>query len=146
MITCKFENGDEANLRHVVMDSIAIKGSQILLCLRGSKIVGAGKYCLPGGFLNQGETTKEGILRELEEETGYSGKIVKLLEIVDGKRKGETRQNVSFVYLINVGEKIGEPDNETKKVAWFPLDKLPAEEQFAFDHFETIKNYIKGTI
>ena len=30
----------------------------------------SGQYCLPGGFLKDGETIEEGALRELQEETG----------------------------------------------------------------------------
>ena len=67
----------------------------------------------------------------------------KLLEIKDNPdRKGEDRQNVSLVYLVEVGDKEANPDGEAEEVVWFDVDKLPAEEEWAFDHFEIVKKYL----
>lgn len=144
MIKCTFENGNEANLRHVVVDAICLKENKILLVKRSQKVLQSGKYALPGGFLNFDETTEEATLRELMEETGYEGEIVKLIKVLDDpNRKNEDRQNVSFIYLIDVKEKVGKPDEETKSVHWFSLDSLPPESEFAFDHLEIIQDFIK---
>lgn len=40
-----------------------------------------GMWCLPGGFLELGETPEQGALRELEEETGLTAKISMLLGV-----------------------------------------------------------------
>lgn len=40
-----------------------------------------GMWCLPGGFLELGETPEQGALRELEEETGLTAKIGMLLGV-----------------------------------------------------------------
>lgn len=147
MITCTFEDDGQGELRHVVVDAVAIKNNKILLGKRASHLTNPGKYCLPGGFLNRDEEAEQAVLRELQEETGYVGEVVKLLRVVDNpNRKGEDRQNVSFVYLINVGEKVSEPDNETKAAVWFPLDQLPQEEDIAFDHYEIIKKYLTTVV
>ncbi|MEK7581693.1 MAG: NUDIX hydrolase [Patescibacteria group bacterium] len=145
MINCTFENGHKASLRHVVVDAICLKDNKILLVKRSNKILQSGKYALPGGFLNLDETTKEATLRELKEETGYNGKIVKLIKVLDDpKRKNEDRQNVSFIYQIEVGEKVGESDDETKSVHWFPLNHLPEAKDFAFDHYEIIQFFLNS--
>lgn len=145
MINCTFENGNKASLRHVVVDAICLKNNKILLVKRGPKYSNPGKYALPGGFLERDETTEEATLRELKEETGYTGKIIKLVKVLDDpNRKNEDRQNVSFIYLINVGDKIGQSDDEIDSVHWFPLDQLPKADDFAFDHFEILKSYLKS--
>lgn len=144
MINCTFENGNKAPLRHVVVDAICLKDNKILLIKRSNKFTNPNKYALPGGFLNRDETTEQATLRELKEETGYEGKIVKLIKVLDTpNRKNDDRQNVSFIYLIHVGEKVGDPDNEVSAVIWFDLDMLPNEEDFAFDHFGMIKDFLK---
>lgn len=144
MVTCKFENGNEAQLRHTVVDIIAIKDSSIILCKRARTLDSPGKWCLPSGYMEKDETSKEATLRELKEETGYSGEVEKLLLVNDNpKRKNEFYQNVALVYLVTVGEKVGPHDKESSDVKWFTLDKLPPEEEFAFDHFEIIQNYLK---
>ena len=149
MIECKFERGNKTkNLRHVVMDSIIEKEGKILLVKR-SQLMDAepGKLALPGGFLDKNETTQQGILREVLEETGYEAKIKEIFRVVDyPKRKGDLgKQNVSFVYLIEILKKIQEPDHETEEVIWADLNKIDEiKDQIAFDHFEyMIKPYIE---
>lgn len=144
MITCFFENKRKAFLRHVTVDALLVQKDKILLVKRAPHLPHGNKYALPGGFLDRDETTSEGILREVREETGYEGKIISLFRINDNPyRKGEDRQNVDFVYLVRVEKKVAKHDSEVKKVKWFDLDKLPQPEEFAFDHYETIQLYLR---
>lgn len=144
MINCIFENNNKALLRHAVVDAIVIKENKILLAKRARHLREGDKHCLPGGYLNRDETVEEAVLRELKEETGYEGKILRLLGINDNPlRKGDDRQNVCFLFLIEALEKVGQPDNETASIDWFELDNLPAEDSFAFDHYELIEKYKK---
>lgn len=146
MITCTFENGKNANLRHVVTHILAIKEDKILLVKRAEGILEAGKWGFPGGFLDQGETLEQGVVRELREETGYEGKVKGLFRINSGYRKNdEGRNNVSHEFLVEVGEKTGKPDWEQTSVEWKEMDSLE-DEMMAFDHFQTIihlKKYLK---
>ena len=147
MINCIFENGNKASLRHVVVDAICLKNNQIILVKRAPGVPSPGKWAIPGGFVDRDETCEQAALRELKEETGYSGKIGKLIKVIDNpNRKNEERQNISFVYLINVVEKVGEHDDEVKAVEWFDLDKLPKEDDFAFDHYQIIQDYLKSKL
>lgn len=144
MITCFFENKNKAYLRHVVVDALVVQEGKILLVKRAPHLSHGNKYALPGGFLDRDETTSEGVLREAREETGYEGKIISLFRLIDKpRRKGEDRQNVDFVYLVQVGRKSSVPDQEVKKIQWFDLDKLPPSKEFAFDHYQTIKLYLQ---
>ena len=144
MINCVFEDNNKALLRHIVVDAIIIKDNKILLAKRADHLVGGGKYCLPGGYLNRDETASEAVLREVKEETGYEGKIVKFLGVRDNPfRKGDNNQNITFLFLVKALEKVSEADDESASVDWFELDNLPAEENIAFDHFELIKVYKK---
>jgi len=145
MITCFFEDSkSKAYLRHVTVDAIIVKGSKILLVKRVAHTLEGGKYALPGGFLNRNESLKEGMAREVKEETGYEAKKAALFRINDNPdRRGEDRQNIDFVFLVKVGGKISEFDNEVTKVEWFDLANLPNESDIAFDHYENIKLYLK---
>ncbi len=143
MITCYFEDSKTAaHLRHVVVDMLVIDGNKILLVKRGGKWLEQGKWALPGGFLEMGETGEQAALRELKEETGYTGKIIKLFQVIDNpRRRHEDRQNVSLVYLIKPIKKIGKFDHEISEIKWFALDNLPPSQDIAFDHLKMIERY-----
>ncbi len=144
MIKCTFENGTPALLRHVAVHALVVKDSKILLVKRAAHLTNPNKYCLPGGFLDRDENTSEAALRELKEETGYEGKIISLFSICDNPyRRGEDRQNIAFSFLIEVGDRTGEKDDESSEVVWLDFDLLPRAEDFAFDHFDHINLYRK---
>jgi len=145
MIRCEFENGNQARLRHAVVGAIVVnkERDQVLLTRRSATMTtGANLIAIPGGFLDQGETTAEGVLRELREETGYTGQILSLFRIKDNPdRRNEDRQNIDFVFLVEAGEKVGEPDQETAEMNWYPLNELPPLKDWAFDHYYDLELY-----
>lgn len=144
MITCSFENGNKASLRHVVAHAIVEKDGCLLLEKRDGPILETGKWSLPAGFLERDETVSQGILRELKEETGWEGKIISLFRINSNPdRPHEDRQNISIEFIVKPVKKVGEKDWESSKVEWIPIDKLIPFEEFAFDHGETIRLYLE---
>ena len=144
MITCRFENGNKANLRHVVTHALVEKEGKLLLVKRTGDLLESGKWSLPSGFLDRDETVSQGILRELLEETGWQCQVDKLFRINSNpNRPHEDRQNVAMEFICKPLKKIGEPDGENSKVEWIPIDKLLPFDKFAFDHGETIRLYLK---
>lgn len=142
MITCAFEDGNQALLRHVVVDTIVCKDDQILLVKRTGKLLEGGKWGLVGGFVERDETIAQAVAREVHEETGWQIKELTLLRIKDDpNRPKEDRQNVAFVYFCTATEKTGEPDWESDDQQWFAWDKIPDDEAMAFDHAEEIALY-----
>lgn len=146
MISCQFENGNKALLRHVTVDSIVLNKDRdsILLVKRAPHLSNPNKCALPGGFLSRDETTENAAKREVLEETGYKTVAIDLFRINDNpNRSGEDRQNVDLVYLLEATEKVNNPDKEVSDAAWFKLNSLPPAEEFAFDHYENIELYLK---
>lgn len=133
------------NLRHVTVDALVIKEGKILMVKRsGGSLEEAGKYATPGGYLDRDENPSEAVKREVQEETGYNSKEAILFRLnADPKRRGGDRQSVDLVFIVEVEEKISEPDEEVSQVQWFDLYSLPPEEKFAFDHYETIQLYLQ---
>lgn len=144
MLTCTFENGKKASLRHVVADVILIDNTKILLVKRAAHLTNPNKWAIIGGFVDRDEHIEETAKREALEESGYQVTITTLFRINDNpKRKGEDRQNISFIYLAKPLKKVREADIESSETRWFDLDKLPSPDEFAFDHFEQIQLYLK---
>ena len=144
MIVCMFENGKKAFLRHAVVDVLVVKGDKILLVKRAPPLLNAGKYGVVGGYVEKDETLIAAATREVMEETGYKIKINFLLRIKDNpNRPKEDKQNIAFVFVATAGKKIQEGDNESTENKWFDFDNLPKPKDFAFDHYEDIKLYLK---
>lgn len=144
MINCTFETGHKAKLRHATVDVIVIKNNMILLEKRSPKLLEGGKWGLVGGFMECDENIVQAVERETLEETGYAVSDITFLTICDNpKRRNEPRQTISFVYYCKAVKKTGEPDEESSEIKWFDLNKLPPEKDFAFDHLDSIKLYLK---
>lgn len=145
MITCTFEKGYTAQLRHVVVHAIVEKDGALLLTKRAGDIPETGKWCLPGGYLGLHESAADGAIRELREETGWEGKIVSVFSVSTrpDRRHDEAKENVAIAFIVRPIKKVGEPDDESSKVEWIPIEKLFAEERFAFDHRQSIDLYLK---
>lgn len=98
-----------------------------------------GLWCLPGGHAEAGETVAEACLRELWEETGLEGQMVRLIgvysnphriiEYADGNRKHFIALN--FETQITGGQ-LG-LSNETSEVGYF----TPAE----IEHLELMEHH-----
>jgi len=143
MITCLFEDGGKASLRHVVTHALVEKDGALLLVKRVGDILETGKWGLPGGFLDRDETVSQGVLRELLEETGWEGEIISLFRInTNPNRPKEDRQNVAFDFIVKPLRLVGTQDAESSKVEWIPIEKLLSFEKFAFDHGESIQLYL----
>jgi len=142
MINCTFEDGNEAQLRHVVADCVVVQNDKILLVKRTKKLLEGGKWALVGGFVERDENVEEAARREILEETGYQVTSVTLARINSNPdRPHEDRQNISFIFFCEAGPKTGIPDWESDDQQWFTFDHLPAPDQLAFDHEAAIRLY-----
>jgi 8-oxo-dGTP diphosphatase len=83
-----------------------------------------GQWCLPGGFMELGETPEEAGLRELKEETGIDGKIEMLLGLTT--HSGTTYDTVLITGFL-VREYCGIPlaGDDADDVGWFKRDCIP---------------------
>lgn len=143
MIACVFDNGTGATLRHAVVHAVVERDGALLLVRRAAHLPDGGKWGLPGGFLDRDETLSQGVLRELHEETGWTGRVVGLLRINSNpNRPREDLQNVAFDFVVEALAQTGRPDAESSTVAWIPIDRLPALATLAFDHGDTVRAYL----
>ncbi|MFW6131001.1 MAG: NUDIX hydrolase [Candidatus Aminicenantaceae bacterium] len=95
---------------------------EILLIKRAVE-PGKGKWALPSGFVEIDETPEKACLRELKEETGLNGKIVRLIGIFP--QKSRIYENVLIIgYKVEAkGKTI--PGSDSLDVKYFSLNHLP---------------------
>ncbi|MFW9997126.1 MAG: NUDIX hydrolase N-terminal domain-containing protein [Candidatus Odinarchaeota archaeon] len=102
---------------------------EILLIQRADN----GKWAMPGGLLEVGETPAEGVLRETFEETGVRCRAVTLIGVFDSRLCGiASRHHIySIMFLCKPleGGKIRkhQPTNEVLDTHWFPENDLPVD-------------------
>jgi len=91
-----------------------------------------GRWTLPGGGLKFGEDPEVGVLREVEEETGFTGEVIRLA-FVSSWTRGPLPEmgygpfhGVRIVYWVRItgGELRHEVDESTDMAAWFTRDEL----------------------
>lgn len=120
---------------------VITRGDKVLV-IQVENLKGETVWTFPKGHLEQGETSQAAALREVEEETGWSCRIVRKLDPVhyffvrDGRR---VAKKVQWFWMEPV-EKRGEPDAkevlEARWVGWekaeeltrYPTDKKLIEE------------------
>jgi len=83
-----------------------------------------GMWCLPIGFAELGETIAEAALRELHEETGVRGRVLRL---IDADSWSSTFYGDLLVVTFEVDKVAGveTPGDDAEEVGYFPIDKLP---------------------
>ncbi len=121
-------------------DIVAYKGKNILLTKRAVKPF-KGKWVLPGGLMESGETIEKTALRELKEETGFTGKIERVIGIYSGPKRDPRGTTITVAYIVKLGKKIGKHDRESSEVCFFPFRKIP--KNLGFDHKTIIRDALK---
>lgn len=88
----------------VVVCSAIIRRGDAFLMVKESKPSAAGKWGLPGGKLEEGESVIDGVRREVQEETGYAVTSEKLLSIVNKPKTHEGNTVIRFVFQCKVSD------------------------------------------
>ncbi|MCI1191946.1 NUDIX hydrolase [Calidifontimicrobium sp. SYSU G02091] len=98
-------------------------GDQVLLCRRNIE-PRKGLWTLPAGFLELGETTAEGALRETVEEAGAEIDLGPLFTVLNVTRAGQ----VHFFYLATLRHTRFAPGPETIEAQLFREHEVPWDE------------------
>ena len=110
----------EKDIPHIAVVAL-LSGDKVLLGRR----VDSGKWTLPGGHVDKGETPYEGALRELEEEAGIAVRSLNLIghEVISGNtgRTISIHAYTAEVPLTNPSIK-NDPDREMSEWRWVSFD------------------------
>jgi len=85
----------------VGVGAVVVRQGQVLLVQRGREPL-KGRWSLPGGMLELGESLTQGVVREVQEETGLDVEAIELIELIDRihKESGPSGERVRYHYVI----------------------------------------------
>lgn len=116
--------------------SWGVNGEQILLCKRNIE-PRRGKWTLPAGFMELGETTAEGAARETVEEAGAQFEMQDIFALMNVAKVGQ----VHLFYRARLLSESFDPGFETIEARLFNEDEIPWEELAFQTVRETLKLY-----
>ncbi|MCU0587220.1 MAG: NUDIX hydrolase [Syntrophobacteraceae bacterium] len=115
----------------VGVGAIVFRADRVLLIQRGREPA-LGKWSIPGGLVELGETLEEAVIREVWEETGLHVRVADLVAALDRVIRDEDHgipyHYVLLDFLCHCGP--GEPraGSDVTACRFVPLDALPAHD------------------
>jgi bifunctional NMN adenylyltransferase/nudix hydrolase len=140
----------------VTTDAVVIQSGHVLLIKR-KREPGKGYFAIPGGFLNQKETIRQGTIRELKEETKIDvpavilEKCIKQTVIFDHPGRSLRGRIITHASLIELDSTKPLPkvkgDDDASEAIWMPFNDLGLHEEQCFeDHFHIVQSLFTGNL
>jgi len=131
----------------VTVDSLVLReveGRQEVLLVTRKRPPFTGQLAFPGGHLDFNEDPEVAGLRELREECGLQGTVVKLLAVAGQPNRDPRGHYVTVLYQVHVADlstlKAGD---DAAQAQFYPVtDLLERPEAFAFDHHALLRSAI----
>ena len=111
-------------------------GEQVLLCKRNIE-PRRGKWTLPAGFMELGETSSEGAARETDEEAGASFALLGLFTVMNVARVGQ----LHLFYRARLLSSQFNPGHETMEARLFSEAEIPWDDLAFKTVKETLERY-----
>ena len=107
---------------------LVIDGAGRILLARRAGEPEAGKWDLPGGFLEEGEDPKAALARELAEETSLEVELLEFFDVVVDRYGDDDEAQHTLNLYWKCGVLSGEPTpaDDVAELRWFARDELPA--------------------
>jgi ADP-ribose pyrophosphatase YjhB (NUDIX family) len=88
-----------------------------------------GNWTLPGGWADVNQSAGECVVREIDEESGFKARALKLAAVFDYQRSGHPPRHMDSIYkmffLCEITGGAARASDETSEVAFFPRHDLP---------------------
>jgi ADP-ribose pyrophosphatase YjhB (NUDIX family) len=111
----------------VGIGAVIIKEGKIALIKRGNE-PSRGKWTIPGGLVELGESLEQAVVRETKEETGLDVDNPRLIDVVsnvDLDDKGKVKYHYVIVdYLVHVKAGKAEALSDAVELHWVPFDEV----------------------
>ncbi len=118
-------------------DCVVVDAKRRVLLVRRGHPPFKGKYALPGGFVDVGETVEDACRRELKEETGVKAGRLELLGIYSDPKRDPRGHICSVAFLTRVARATPKGGDDAAAAEWVEdWSKL----DLAFDHAKILRD------
>ena len=120
------------------------ENSKILLVRRKNDPF-KGMLSIPGGFINEGETAENAMIREAKEETSLVVEPIAILGVYSDPQRDPRMHTISVTFITRIVQGSENARDDAAALQWIniedELDGLIQSQQIAFDHSKILNNY-----
>lgn len=111
----------------VGVGAVIIREGRMALIKRGNEPA-RGKWTIPGGHVELGESLENAVIRETKEETGLDVETPTLLDVVtnvDLDKDGKIKYHYVIIeYLVHVTAGTAQASSDAAELRWVPFDEV----------------------
>lgn len=104
----------------VSVNCLIVKDGKILLVQQARPEDVRGKWSIPGGKVDEGETFEDAVMREIKEETNLDVISSEHLSI----KQAEPYQTIKHIYKVETSGSVKFPEDEILDAKWFSLEEI----------------------
>lgn len=124
----------------LTVDCVVFDRADRLLLIQRAFPPFKGRFALPGGFVDVGETVEAAALRELKEETGIEGKVIGLIGVYSDPKRDPRGHTVSAAFLIRPRTTKVQGGDDARTAAFVEDWR---DKALAFDHARIVADALK---
>jgi 8-oxo-dGTP diphosphatase len=106
-----------------------------------------GILSIPGGFVNEGETAEDAMMREAKEETSLIVEPIAILGVYSDPQRDPRMHTISVTFITRIVQGNENARDDAAALQWIKLegelDALIQSQQIAFDHSKILNDYKK---
>lgn len=130
------------NLFQIRVTGVLIENQKLLVVKQ--KVSPKRSWSLPGGRLERGETIEQGMIREMEEETGLKTEVIKLLYLCDKQDIEPPLLHITFL-LKKIGGAFRMPSNEHDSNPISDIKMIDVEDIVDYGFSKRFKEIVKNS-
>lgn len=121
----------------LTVDCVAFDSRGRVLLIRRKHPPHAGRFALPGGFVDIGETVEKACRRELDEETGVRAKTLVLVGVYSDPARDPRGHSVSVAFATVLGRAKPRAGDDAAEAVWVGDWR---KQSLAFDHDSVVRD------
>jgi len=126
----------------LAVDGVIFDKDGNLILIRRKNIPFKGKLALPGGFVENNETTEDAVMREVKEELGIQTRIKGLIGVYSDPTRDPRSHVISVVYELEPLSDKFKAGDDAQSYERIAKNKLDGQIELAFDHGKIISEIL----